>query len=58
MMHTTLTINDRPATTTQPYRVEPSAMGQLKPGVDLTKALQTAEEMQDLETIRELEMRK
>ena len=57
-MRTTLTINNCPATTTQPYRVEPSAMGQLKPGVDLTKALQTAEEMQDLETIRELEMHK
>ena len=51
-------LNDRPATTIQPYRVKPSAMGQPKPGVDLIKALQTAEEMQDLETIRKLEMRK
>ena len=51
-------LNHRPATTTQPYRVEPSAMGQPKSGMDLIKALQTAEEMQDLETIQELEMRK
>lgn len=49
-------LNHRPATTTRPYRVKPSAMGQLKPGIDLVKALQTTEETENLEIVRELGM--
>ena len=40
------------------YRLKPSLMGRPKAGVNLIKALQTADAMQQKEDIRELEMRK
>lgn len=41
----------------RPYRLRTRPLG-LRPGVDLTKALATAAELEDAETIRELELRK
>lgn len=46
---------DRPAQ--QPYREVTRSLG-VRPGVDLTKALQTAIELEDEETIRKLDLRK
>jgi hypothetical protein len=43
--------------TSRPYRLPTRRMG-LRPGVDLTKALALAAELEDAETIRELELRK
>ena len=41
----------------QPYREVTRSLG-VRPDVDLTKALQTATELEDEETIRKLELRK
>jgi len=41
----------------RPYRV-PARHAGLKPGIDLTKALQLAAELEDEEIIRKLELRK
>lgn len=41
----------------RPYRLPTRRMG-LRPGVDLTKGLALAAELEDAETIRELELRK
>ena len=39
------------------YRLDSVSMGQPRPGVDLVKALQTADELHDLEMVWELEAR-
>ena len=41
----------------RPYRVKARPMG-LRPGIDLTKALALADELEDAEIIRKLELRK
>lgn len=41
----------------RPYKVRARPMG-LRPGIDLTKALRLAGELEDAETIRKLELRK
>lgn len=41
----------------QPYQEVTQSLG-ARPGVDLTKALQTATELEDAETVRKLELRK
>jgi hypothetical protein len=38
----------------KPYRMKPRKLG-VRPGVDVTKALRLAAELEDAETIRELE---
>ena len=45
------------AETSRPYRVEARHAG-LKPGIDLTKALQLADQLEDQEILRKLELRK
>ena len=42
----------------RPYRVEPVNLGGALPGIDLHKALELADELEDEEIRRELEMRK
>jgi hypothetical protein len=41
----------------QPYRMPTSPMG-LRPGVDITKALQMAADLEDEEILRKMELRK
>ena len=41
----------------RPYRVPSRSMG-LKPGIDLDKGLQLASEIEDVETVRKLQLRK
>ena len=45
------------AGSSRPYRMTTHRLG-LRPGVDLTKALQLAAELEDAEIIRKLELRK
>lgn len=40
------------------YRLEPSSLGELRPGVDLDQALRLADALADAETSRKLELRK
>jgi len=40
------------------YRLEPSSLGDPLPGIDLDKALQLADSLEDLEIARKLELRK
>ena len=49
---------DRVATKAKPYRLEPAAMGDVVGPYDLNKALQLADDLEDLEIARELETRK
>lgn len=42
---------------TRPYRLATKRMG-LRPGIDLDRALRTAADLEDAETIRKLELRK
>jgi pheromone shutdown protein TraB len=43
--------------TARPYREVTRSLG-VQPGIDLTKALRVAQELEDEETLRELELRK
>ena len=45
------------STATKPYREVTRSLG-VQPGIDLTKALRLAAELEDEETVRELELRK
>lgn len=40
------------------YRLRPSGMGGVRPGVDLDKALRLAEDLEDEEIVRKLRLRK
>jgi hypothetical protein len=40
------------------YRLKPASLGGVNPGVDLTKALQLADTLEDLEIARKLEQRR
>jgi len=40
------------------YRLTPASLGGVRPGIDLDKALQVAEDLEDLEIGRKLEQRK
>lgn len=40
------------------YRLEPTSLGRLRPGVDLDRVLRLAGELEDQEMARELELRK
>lgn len=40
------------------YRLEPASLGQPLPGIDLDKALQLADSLDDVESARKLELRK
>ncbi len=40
------------------YRLKPASLGGVNPGVDLTKALQLADALEDLEIARKLEQRR
>lgn len=40
------------------YRLEPSSLGEPRPEYDLSKALRVAEELEDVETARKLDLRK
>jgi hypothetical protein len=40
------------------YRLKPSSLGQPLPGIDLDKALQLADSLEDVEIARKLELRK
>lgn len=40
------------------YRLKPESLGQPLPGIDLDKALQLADALEDVEIARKLEMRK
>ncbi len=42
----------------RPYKVRPVSLGGILPGVNLDKALRVAEEIEDLELARKLQMRK
>lgn len=42
----------------RPYRLEPSDLGGVRPGVDLTKALRLADELEDEALRQKLEQRK
>lgn len=42
----------------RPYRLKPSSMGDPLPGIDLDKALQLSDSLEDLEIARKLELRK
>jgi hypothetical protein len=47
---------DRPEP--QPYRLRPVSMGQTRSGIDLDKALQLADELENESLLRKLEQRK
>ena len=51
-----LTLKQRPAA--KPYRLKPAALGALRPGIDLDKALHHADELEDEALMRKLEQRK
>ncbi len=40
------------------YRLEPTSLGGVRPGIDLDKALQLADSLEDAEVARKLELRK
>jgi len=42
----------------EPYRLEPSDLGEVRPGIDLTKALALADELEDEALRQKLEQRK
>ena len=42
----------------RPYRLKPCALGEVTPGYNLTKALQLAEQIEDEEIVRKMEMKK
>jgi len=42
----------------QPYRLEPADLGGVRPGIDLTKALRLADELEDEALRQKLEQRK
>lgn len=42
----------------KPYRLEPSDLGEVRPGIDLTKALRLADELEDEALRQKLEQRK
>ena len=42
----------------KPYKIKPSALGGVIPGIDLNKALQVADALEDEEIARKLELRK
>ena len=42
----------------KPYRLQPTSMGKVAPGIDLDKALRLAEALEDQEIDRKLELRK
>lgn len=42
----------------KPYRVRPASMGKVLGGIDLHKTLALADALEDLEILRELELRK
>ncbi len=42
----------------RPYRLKPASLGGPLPGIDLDKALELADSLEDLEIVRELELRK
>lgn len=48
----------RQAPRRKPYRLRPSSMGAVAPGVDLNKALRVAEALEDEGITRKLELRK
>lgn len=43
---------------TRRYRLQPSSLGEPLPGIDLDKALQLADSLEDLEIAKKLELRK
>lgn len=49
---------DRVSTKAKPYRLEPVAMGDVVGPYDLNKTLQLADDLEDQEIARELELRK
>lgn len=42
----------------RPYRLKPSSLGNPLPGIDLDKALQLSDTLEDLEIARKLDLRK
>ena len=52
-----LAARDTPPTT-RPYRLKPASLGSLRPGIDLDKALQVADALEDEAIAHKLEMRK
>ena len=42
----------------RPYKVRPSSLGGVMPGIDLNKALQLADALEDQEITRKIELRK
>ncbi len=42
----------------RPYRLRPSSLGGVMPGIDLDKALKSADALEDEEIARKLELRK
>jgi hypothetical protein len=51
-------LRGRTAPPRRPYRLTPAAMGEPKPGVDLGKALQLADQLEDKAISAKLEQRK
>ena len=50
--------NNRIAAVARPYRLEPAAMGEVVGPFDLDKALRLADQLEDEEIARELQLRK
>lgn len=48
----------KPAPRARRYRLKPASMGGPLPGIDLHKALQLSDSIEDLEIVRKLELRK
>lgn len=46
------------ARTPREYRIEPAAMGSVRPGIDLDRALTLASELEDAELEHKMELRK
>lgn len=46
------------ARTLREYRIEPAAMGSVRPGIDLDTALTLASELEDAELERKMDLRK
>ena len=56
VLHKGLHALDRPAG--RPYRLEPASLGGVRPGLNLDKALELADAMEDAAIMMELEVRK
>ena len=42
----------------RPYRLKPAALGDVRPGIDLDRALRLADQLEDEEIVRELRLQK